>query len=171
MKFLLIAVWILSSLMIMLYFGTKDIRAFDPHGELQFASTHINFDLSIEETFKTAFNDLNKSAFHIQDQDCSCSILSDNHVRSLNIRFEKAGYSVRTLSSQSYAKIVALFPSLPALAIFDLNGNLAYLGPYSSGFYCGARTSLVEPIVASITSNTHMGALVISDSDGCYCDI
>lgn len=171
MKITLVIVWLLFSFATMLYIGVKDIRAFDPEGELQFASTSANFDLNVRDTFKTTFARLNKSAFHIRDEDCPCSALSDNHVRSLNIKFNNAGYSVQTLSPQDHDKIVSLFPSLPALAIFDINGELAYFGPYSSGYFCGARTSLIEPIVASITTNTHIGALVISDSDGCYCEI
>lgn len=171
MKIALITLWILYSFAAMLYFSTKDIRAFDPNGELQFASTDADFDLNVKKTFKTVFNPLIKSAFHIQDKACSCSGLSDRHVRLLNIKLAKAGYSVQTLTPQDHTKIASLLPSLPALIIFDENGELAYLGPYSSGYFCGVKTSLIEPIVASIAANTHLGALVISDSDGCYCEI
>lgn len=171
MKLALVAVWLLFSFAAMFFFSVKDIRAFDPIGELQFASTDIDFDLNVKNTFKTTFAILNKSAFHIQDKNCSCSDLSDDHVRSLNAKFTEAGYSIHTVTPQNHDKIVSLVPSLPALVIFDTNGELAYLGPYSSGYYCGSRTSLIKPIVASITTNTHIGALVISDSDGCYCEI
>lgn len=171
MKIIVITVWLLFSFAAMLFLGIKDIRAFDPSGELQFASTDVDFDLYVKDIFKTEFKHLDRSAFHIQDRNCSCSNLSERHVRSLNIKFKKAGYSVQTLTPQNYNKIMSLVPSLPALVVFDANGELAYLGPYSSGYFCGVKTSLIEPIVASITANTHLGALVISDSDGCYCEI
>ncbi len=171
MKLLLVAGWFLSSLGIMLYFGIKDIRSFDPDGKLHFASTDLNYDTVTKQVFNATFSELKGVAFHIQDQSCSCSSFSKEHIRSLDIKFEKAGFSTKKLTPSSHREIVSLFPSLPALAIFDENAELAYLGPYSSGLFCSKNSSLIETIVDSIISNSHLGSLVISDSSGCYCDI
>jgi hypothetical protein len=153
----------------MLVYATKDIRAFDPNGELHFASMSGDFDRQVKSTFKKTYHQLKSTAFHIQDENCICSQLSNSHVRLLDKKFHQSGYRVQTLTPQNNKEIVSMFPSLPALVIFDISGELAYFGPYSSGYLCGAKNSVIEPIVSSIVSNTHLGALVISDSDGCYC--
>ena len=159
----------MSSLVAMIVFALQDIQYFDPNGTLQYSAMAETFDADVEMAFVQEFGALQNSAFHIQDKDCSCSSLSNNHIRSLDIKFFESDFKVHTLTPQSNFRLVSILPSLPALVIFDDNGKLAYMGPYSSGYFCGAKSSLIEPIVTTIINDEHFGALVISDSQGCYC--
>ncbi|MGS2719538.1 DUF6436 domain-containing protein [Paraglaciecola aestuariivivens] len=171
MKIFLIVLWGLGSLAAMILVASQDIQAFDPKGRLLYASTSQDFDADVEKAFAQEFGRLDSTVFHIQDQDCKCSSLSNNHVRLINQKVSQSAFSVKQLTPNTYQQLAAIVPAVPALVIFDRQGKLAYLGPYSSGYFCGVNTSLIEPIVETIVNNTHLGALVIADSEGCYCEI
>lgn len=59
-------------------------------------------------------------------------------------------------------------PASPAVAIWDRDGNLAYVGPYSEGAVCTSANSFIEPVIEALLAGRPLqstGTLAV----GCYC--
>lgn len=122
---------------------------------------------------------------HFWDPTCPCNVGNQQHLSELVERFAGANgvdfYAVQKPDSHgqlpstlSEIKPLSSLPGAdrltasPAVAIWDRQGNLAYLGPYSEGLVCNSNTSFVEPILQALEADrpvsvTHTMAV------GCYC--
>lgn len=168
---LAVMLWVGASIFALLYIAQSKVSSFDPEQRLLTASMTQDFDEEVKATFSELQNSLNKTVFHLNSEDCYCSKLSETHIRKLNSTFKQSGYEVKNIDPLKTNQIKKVIPSYPAIIIFDEQGNLGYLGPYSTGYLCGASNSLIEPIANTIVANKHMGATVIADGEGCYCQI
>ncbi|MBU2878636.1 MULTISPECIES: DUF6436 domain-containing protein [Alteromonadaceae] len=166
---LAVIMWAGASLFALFYFAQNKVTSFDPQQSLLLASMSQDFDDKVKSVFSGALQPINNTVFHIQGGSCSCNKLSQTHIRKLNITFAENGYKVQTIDPKNNANLKKLIPSYPAVVIFDESGNLGYLGPYSTGYLCSSRTSLIEPIAKTIVANNHLGATVVTDGEGCYC--
>ncbi|GAB2678112.1 DUF6436 domain-containing protein [Aliiglaciecola sp. 3_MG-2023] len=161
--------WAGLSLFTLAYIAQNKVTNFDPQQLLLTASMAQDFDGKVKSVFSEVGQPLHKTVFHIGEQSCDCNNLSSTHIRKLNRTFAENGYIVKTVNPKEATKIRKLIPSYPAMVIFDESGNLGYLGPYSTGYFCSPKTSLIEPIANTIVANEHLGATVIADGEGCYC--
>lgn len=169
--YLLLLSWLVISLAGLYLFSAARIVSFDPQNSLMISAMDKDFDQRVRSIFFEQYGALYKSAFHIRDPECVCDSLAEGHIRALDSRFSQYNFAIHAISPAGNDALKSVIPSTPALAVFDVNGELSYLGPYSSGFFCSSSTSLIEPIVNNITENKHLGAIVISQSEGCYCAV
>ncbi|MBA1201583.1 thiol-disulfide isomerase [Pseudomonas capeferrum] len=121
---------------------------------------------------------------HFWDPACPCNVGNQQHLSELIERFADKGVTfhvVRKRGShgQLPANLSALqpldgllgdeqVPASPAVAIWDRDGKLAYLGPYSEGAVCNSGNSFVEPILEALIQGRQVRAsntLAL----GCYC--
>ncbi|MEP4890382.1 MAG: DUF6436 domain-containing protein [Aliiglaciecola sp.] len=164
-----IVMWAGISLFALFFIAQNKVTSFDPQQLLLSASMSQDFDEKVKSAFSETLQPLARTVFHIGEESCACSQLSKAHIRKLNRTFAENGYVVKTLNPKDKVKLKAIVPSYPAMVIFDKSGNLGYLGPYSTGYLCSTKTSLIEPIASTIVANKHLGATVIADGEGCYC--
>ena len=64
----------------------------------------------------------------------------------------------------------ANWPGAPAIAIWDAEGQLAYVGPYSDGAHCTTDSSFVEPVVQALLAGRKV-AITRQDAVACLCDL
>jgi len=122
---------------------------------------------------------------HFWDPDCTCNKETDAHLnyliqmyRSFNVDFysvQKPGTHGR-ISDYLRGKLKPLariegmerLPASPSVAIWAVDGKLAYAGPYSEGLICSSTNSFVEPILGKLIAGEKlepMGMMAV----GCYC--
>ncbi len=122
---------------------------------------------------------------HFWDPACPCNVGNQQHLGELIERYAGRGvqfYGVQKPGSEGQLPqpLSALqplpglagserLPASPAVAIWDQRGELAYVGPYSSGFTCTAGNSFIEPLLDALLA----GRKVLADNNlasGCFCD-
>lgn len=122
---------------------------------------------------------------HFWDPACPCNVGNQQHLAELLAHFGPLGvrfYAVQKPGSQGHlppalAALESLpsltgseqLPASPAVAIWDQQGQLAYVGPYSEGLTCDASNSFIEPIINALQDGrpvTNTQTLAV----GCFCD-
>lgn len=120
---------------------------------------------------------------HFWDPACPCNVGNQQHLAELLERFagQVSFHMVRKAGSRGAlpAPLAALqpidalpgaaaIPSSPAVAIWDREGRLAYVGPYSEGAVCTSANSFVEPIIEAVLAGRRVEA-THSLALGCFC--
>ncbi|MEO0442325.1 MAG: DUF6436 domain-containing protein [Pseudomonadota bacterium] len=167
----LVATWAIAMIVLMYLLAQNNQVNFDPDGRLMLASMSLDFDSQVIDAFYPIQQQTKGTVFHLTDENCGCNPLSRSHIRKLDKLFMANRFTVHTVDLAQYPTLASIIPSIPAIIIFDQQGGLGYLGPYSSGFFCSPNTSMIETVADSIIHNRHIGATVISDSTGCYCRV
>lgn len=122
---------------------------------------------------------------HFWDPACPCNVGNQQHLSELTERYSSRGVSFHVVQKagtdgQLPASLSALqpldgltgsdnLPASPAVAIWDQRGELAYFGPYSSGFTCTSGNSFIEPALDALLD----GRKVVANNNlasGCFCD-
>lgn len=122
---------------------------------------------------------------HFWDPGCPCNVGNQQHLQELLEHFADqpvAFFEVRKAGSkgrlpQQLAALkplvgligAAQLPASPAVAIWDRNGELAYIGPYSEGAVCSSDNSFVEPILEALLAGRPVRA-THSLAVACFCD-
>lgn len=144
------------------------LSEFDPNGALYTLSMNTGFDSSFTDSLKREVGDLSLTVVHFENRGCWCQIVAQPHIESVKSLAKNKGLSnivVGEISKSMQSRI----PSLPAVAVFDQDENLIYLGPYSSGISCSQNEGIVEPFIGHATRQFPVAAIV-SDAKGCYCN-
>ncbi|MGK9066319.1 DUF6436 domain-containing protein [Stutzerimonas chloritidismutans] len=121
---------------------------------------------------------------HFWDPACPCNVGNQRHLEELLSRYggkdvkfyvvQKPGSQGRLPSQLSALEPLAAFsgadalPASPAVGIWDTEGKLAYLGPYSEGAVCSSDNSFVEPIIEAILAGRSVRASH-SLAVACFC--
>ena len=123
------------------------------------------FTSLIEQTVGTSSG----AVVHFTMDNCFCDYVAENHVTSVKKRASEQGFKnhVITLKSNNRFNI----PSVPAIAVINQNGKLTYLGPYATGMFCSEGEGLVEQYIIDNTENNALGATILTDAQGCYCNL
>lgn len=122
---------------------------------------------------------------HFWDPGCPCNVGNQQHLAELLSRYagkEVRFYVVQKPGTQGRlpAQLSALepmpalpgadqLPASPAVGIWDPQGELAYLGPYSEGAVCSSDNSFVEPIIEAVLAGRSVRASH-SLAVACFCD-
>ena len=108
---------------------------------------------------------------HFIDEACPCSRFSESHVVRLEDRFDDTAAFFRWPKVPAELKDTEIdisVPASPAVAIWDSEGKLAYLGPYSSGIFCGEGEDFVSATLTSLLEG-NVPYLNEHDALGCFC--
>lgn len=164
---LLIALWLLASLAGLWSLGQNKLRAFDGQGHLIHATTNPDFEARLTRLVIQQLGTLESKVIHFTQGNCFCHWVAAPHIQSVRELAEEQGY--QNLELALSAEWAELIPVSPAVAVFNKLGQLDYLGPYSSGFYCSAGNGIVEPFLTG--KKRSAGAFIASDARGCYCPL
>lgn len=190
----LIALWLAGSALGFWWFTMKDLRSFAPQAQLgaqAFDGAALAADL---ETLLAArgLEDGPATVLHFWDRDCACSRFNQDHLRQLSQRYRAAGVRFLVMArrggatpaqpslSAAFGDAVAPFgaaaadapaiPASPAAAVFDADGRLAYLGPYSEGAACLAGNGdFVEQVLDKLLAGQRPRQINTA-AFGCFCD-
>lgn len=121
---------------------------------------------------------------HLWDPPCPCNVGNQQHLAELVQRFagqevsfhvwQKPGSrgqlpeTLKALQPLRELPSAERLPASPAVAIWDRDGRLAYVGPYSEGAVCTSSNSFIEPVLEALLAGRPVqstGSLAV----GCYC--
>lgn len=166
--FVVFVVWISVSLMGILYLSSEGKAEFDPKQRLLNAALSPTFDDELVRLISSTNQLDGATVVHFQASACGCNLISQSHRQSVAALAAKNQY--KNVELEPSDELQAFVPSTPAVAVIDNKGKLTYFGPYSSGLFCSENEGLVEPFISEV--NTKMpNAVVISDANGCYCEV
>jgi hypothetical protein len=176
LAWLIAAAWLAALAAAFWWFEARYLRAFDERATL-FHGAELRLPASL-----AGAGDIR--VVHFWDPACPCNVGNQQHLADLMAHYAARGVSfhvVRTPGSDAalpgplnglhpLAGVVGSdqLPASPAVAIWDRRGELAYFGPYSSGFTCKADNSFIEPILDALLD----GRVVVASNNlasGCFC--
>jgi len=167
---IVIPLWLLVALGGLFFTSKSSEKPFDPTGALYNASIKPDFDSQINKLLHGALTtSLNNVVVHIKSSDdCLCQLTATRHIKLVKDAVEYIGKKNETVYIEDIKGLSSILTSTPAIAVFDDQGALSYLGPYSTGIGCLSGNGSVEPYLD--TKNT-LGAIVPLESTGCYCHV
>lgn len=187
----LIGIWAVFIIFSFWYFQARNIKIFDEFSLLhtyQNVSEHAALKEKIIQQLGIKISLTNKTLIHFHWPECDCNNISASHIKEINQKYSAQGFDIYlvTVSGANQQKIIdelsigniieiesffelGWLPALPAVAIFD-QSRLAYLGPYSSGTFCGPSNSYVE-LTLKLLRQGNNPQLVNGLEKGCYCQL
>lgn len=163
----LIGGWLLLLLTGLFWLGQKKLAQFDPNGALIRATLSPDYEQALVAQLDAR---LKQTVVHFSQPSCYCHWVARPHVASVRQLAKESGYQNHSVTLTSEMAWSSLIPSVPAVAVFDDKGELSYLGPYSTGFYCSAGKGLVEAFIQKQPTE-QVGAFIASEAQGCYCPL
>lgn len=122
---------------------------------------------------------------HFWDPACPCNVGNQQHLAELlahygphNVAFyvvQKAGsHGQLPLPLQDLQPLPGLIgdqtlPASPAAAIWNTQGELVYVGPYSEGAICNTDNSFIEPLLEALLDGRPVQASY-NLAEACFCD-
>jgi hypothetical protein len=164
-----ISLWV-TSVIVGLFFASKSTEVpFDFSGSLYSASTQPNFDSDFSLLISAVTNTpLAQTVVHFLSEDsCLCQLVASRHINEVKNQATGFGMTNITVNIEDIPELSDILNSTPAIAIFDYEGNLAYLGPYSTGIGCFSGNGTVE---GYLDSKADLGAIIPLEVTGCYCN-
>lgn len=122
---------------------------------------------------------------HVWQSGCPCNGGHQVYVSEMTRRFGQEGVqfarSGQAAAENLPAALVDLpfwpipeewadWPGAPSIAIWDAQGGLAYVGPYSDGAHCSRESSFVEPVIRALLAGRPVN-ITVQDTVSCLCDI
>lgn len=163
-----IPIW-LFTVIFGLFFASKSTEVlFDASGSLYRASIQPEFDSEFSMLISGALDQaLAKTVVHIiSEDDCLCQLTASRHIHEVKDKVSRFGNTNITVNVEDIPGLGDILSSTPAIAVFDLEGSLAYLGPYSTGIGCLSGNGTVEPY---LDRKATLGAIIPLEATGCYC--
>lgn len=122
---------------------------------------------------------------HFWDPACPCNVGNQQHLTELLDTYGERGVAfhvvqkpgtrgelpppLRALRPLDGLSGLEQLPASPAVGIWDRNGELVYLGPYSEGAVCNSDNSFVEPILEAVLAGRPVKA-ANTLAVACFCD-
>lgn len=160
------------------WFESRYLRTFDGERSELFNGAALQLPAELQGPGPVRF-------VHFWDPGCPCNVGNQQHLEELLADFADqpvAFYEVRKPGSTgrlppqlaALEPLVGLvgadqLPASPAVGIWDRNGELAYIGPYSEGAVCSSDNSFVEPILEALLAGRPVRA-THSLAVACFCD-
>jgi hypothetical protein len=165
----LLLCWLGGILGLLAWFAQAQMHWFDPQQRLASAAADLQFDAALVRQVQQQSPDLRMAVVHFRQQDCMCDGLAQAHSLAIDQQLRSKGFHSEEMLLNPTNPLNQFIPSTPAVAVFNEQAQLIYLGPYSVGLGCISGAGLVDKIVSS-ASIPYIGALINSDAKGCYCN-
>ncbi len=175
---LIVLLWASAMLAAFWWFEERYLRTFEGERAELFSGDSLQLPTTLQGPGPVRF-------VHFWDPGCPCNVGNQQHLQELLENFtgqpveffevRKPGSTGRLPQQLAALKPLAgltgseLLPASPAVAIWDRNGELAYIGPYSEGAVCSSDNSFVEPILEALLAGRPVRA-THSLAVACFCD-
>lgn len=143
---------------------------FDEHGKLWRLSQNDGFDEKFAQTLQKLTGSNQAKVLHFFNKNCNCNSVAEEHIKSVKKLALQQGFVNQHIEVDSNSELQSILPSTPAIAVFDGQGELVYLGPYSAGYACTVGNGIVESYITGRNAKAP-GATVLSETKGCYCSL
>ena len=153
-----------------MYAASEKVLPFDEQGKLWRLSQNDGFDQKFAQMLQNITGSNQAKVVHFYNRECNCNPVAEQHIKSVKKLALKQGFTNQDIEVDNYLELRSFLPSTPAIAVFDGQGELVYLGPYSAGYACTVGNGIVEAYIAGRNAKAP-GATVLSDTKGCYCPI
>lgn len=122
---------------------------------------------------------------HVWRADCPCNGGHQDYIEDMTERFSSQGVlfaragqkeaerlpaALKSLPYWSIPEQWAHWPGAPSVAIWDAEGRLAYVGPYSDGAHCTTDSSFIEPVISALLEGRRV-SIHAQDAVACLCDL
>ncbi|GAA5316617.1 MAG: DUF6436 domain-containing protein [Candidatus Pelagadaptatus aseana] len=160
----IVIVWVIATVFAFWWFQFRYLGSYENHW-VSYQGEHLVLD--------TKLNDLERPlVVHFVDPECPCSRFARPHIADLESQFSSLihfsdGMEHLSFVSDEVARTFEV-PVSPSVAIWSASGDLAYLGPYSSGAVCGEGTDFVASVLASLADG-HNPQWLNHEAVGCFC--
>ncbi|WP_286235017.1 DUF6436 domain-containing protein [Thalassotalea sediminis] len=161
-------IWFVTVLAILVYVAKRDLSPFDPDNSLVIAASSPAFDRVFTQRLQQEIGDTDNTIVHFKRSHCDCNRVAEQHIDSVIELAQKQHYKNRYVSLTADLSNKLRLASAPAVALFNKEGNLVYLGPYAAGYSCSAGNGIIESFI-NRNNEAILGATIVSDADGCYC--
>lgn len=98
--------------------------------------------------------------------DCPCESYRTAHLADIQMKL--AGIAQRDIRAADALAAGLNIPAVPAVAVWDEKGQLAYFGPYSAGVVCGQGDDFVGRVLNLLARGQNPG-WVNTTGVGCFC--
>jgi hypothetical protein len=175
---LLAILWGSSMLAAFGWFEARYLRTFEGERAELFSGDALELPAELQGPGPVRF-------VHFWDPGCPCNVGNQQHLAQLLERYadtQVAFYVVQKPGTkgrlpQQLAALKPLtelggasqLPASPAVGIWDTQGRLAYIGPYSEGAVCRSDNSFVEPIIEALIAGREVRA-THALAVACFCD-
>lgn len=195
---LLVLLWLCATGYGLWYFQMKDLRPFETvsavvnnadFNQSQFDDTLIR--ASIVRNNDRA--DIRATVINFWNPACACNRFNEQHIQRIIANYQTQGIRFVTVTDKKHfndaaikqARLkfdtelmsshvfndTALPPLSPSAAILNHEGKLVYLGPFSSGVFCGTgKTQFVEEAITKILEGETVSLPQQNKAFGCYCE-
>ncbi len=168
----LVALWCVLCLALVFSFTFSKSRDFDADGTFIQYSAATDFDQAFSGWLSAEVGELKNKVVHFSQGNCTCEWIAQSHIHSVKLLAEQQGKTNLQLDISGLPEMTKRLPVTPAVAVYDQHGQLTYLGPYATGFFCSAGQGLVETFIKQSHGETgYGGATIPLDANGCYCGI
>ena len=166
----LLPAWIGMFMLSLMYANGGRLKEFDPHQRIKMASMTVIFEKDFATAVRTVVGqDTNNLVLHLgTKKQCFCEFLASQHIAQTAELANIKNLQYRKLMLDEHENLLAFISSVPALAVFDAQGELAYLGPYSTGLGCLTNISYSEQYLLAPPQE---GPVIITETQGCYCQV
>ncbi|MFT4789297.1 MAG: hypothetical protein ACI95X_002131 [Paraglaciecola sp.] len=152
------------------FFASKSTEvSFDLSGALYRIYTQPKFESDFSLLISAAIDtSLAQTLVHFVSEDsCLYQLVAIRHIHEVKHQATNVGKTNMTVNIEDIPRLNDIFNRTPAIAIFDDEGNLAYLGPYSTGIGCFSGNNTFEPY---LDSKANLRAMIPLEATGCYCN-
>ncbi|MCP3428063.1 DUF6436 domain-containing protein [Opacimonas viscosa] len=166
----LLPVWIGIFIVSLMFTQESLLTDFDPHQKIHMASMSVAFEKDFTlEVNRILEQDTTNLVLHLGTSDnCFCELLARQHVTETAEYVKNNHLQYQELLLDKHLSLLTFISSVPAIAIFDAHGDLAYLGPYSAGLGCLTDISYSERYL--VNPPLH-GPVIATETKGCYCQV
>lgn len=163
-----LVIWLAVVFALLKVTNAAKLSLFDPEQTLVMKSLEAEFEPQLTKTLKTVSPNLANRVFHIRADDCICETLAENHSQELSQSLANLGFQNELIDLKLMPQLAEFVPATPAVAVFNDNEQLLYLGPYSVGLGCLTNNSLSQQI-SNLSQVDYLGSQINADVKGCYC--
>lgn len=168
----IVFIWFFGALFFLAFFANSGLSHFDPTGRLTNASQNLHFDQTFVDSLKGDVGNLQSTVVHFEMDDCQCNQIAAEHKASVALLATEQYYTNKVIKVSQFPSVTQWLPSVPAVAVIEDDGRLAYLGPYSAGYSCSAGNGIVERYIeVKPQKMNNLPASIVTDTLGCYCNI
>ena len=167
---LMLTGWILIVSCLLLFAASSRLVPFDQNNRFSDATASMSFDIEFSRSIKLQYglDSLASSVIVFSSGQCFCETLAKPHIQQLLTLAKNQAFKFQQFNI-SQSPLAHILPATPAVAVWDQNDNLTYLGPLSAGAICVSSNDLVSRYINRKTRPEMPGAAIVSDAQGCYC--
>lgn len=170
----IVLAWAVCLLSAVLYAAQSKIKPFDPNSKLAMAMHDLTFEAQLSQLFASRGIVTNNTVVHFVTSQCVCQRIASAHINSVKQLATSQDFNNMEISVANWHELGNFIPSVPAIAVFDDEAKLHYLGPYSTGLFCAPQEGLVEKFIVNTAPSQpskSLGASIIHEANGCYCQV